>query len=277
MRKPTKAKLDSEVQLANIKFHRLLAESYERQPFFSRENRIRLRCLLESFARDTGADRLLDLGCGTGLVLDLAFDLFKELDGIDITEEMLARVKPRPNIRTQKASAENIPFPNDTFDVVTAYSVLHHLEDLGQVFREVRRTLRPGGIFYADESPSQHFLDGLLNLDPESVMTDLVRQQRERVADDFNEYGRRFGLSAEVVKRAMVQNYSKHSLTQETLESLLKSAGFDSVAITFRRFVGGDEWRREHGEEQARTIHDYLSSMLPLTRHLFKYFVLVAR
>lgn len=271
------AKPVSQVQLANIEFHRLLLPNYEKQPFFSEENRNRLRGILEKLARETPARRLLDLGCGTGLVLDLAYDLFRELDGIDITEEMLAIVKPRPNVRTQKASAERIPFPDDTFDAVTAYSVLHHIEDLGQVFREVRRTLKPGGIFYADESPSQHFLDALSNLDPEFVITDLVRREREKVANDVNEYDTRFGMSAEVVKRAMVQNYSQHALTQEALTRLLKSAGFDSVEITYRRFLGGDEYRKERGEEQARAIHDYLSSMLPLTRHLFKYFVLVAR
>ena len=267
----------SPTQLANIAFHRLLAANYEQQPFFTESNRERVRCLLDKLAQTTHAERLLDLGCGTGLVLDLAHDLFKELDGIDITEEMLARVKPRPNVRTQKASAEKIPFPDDTFDMVTAYSVLHHIEDLGQVFHEVRRTLKPGGVFYADESPSQHFLDGLLNLDSDSGMTDDVQRERERLLADVNEYETRYGLPVEVVKHAMVQNYSRHNLKYEALTTLLKSAGFDSVKITYRRFLGGDECRAKYGEEQTRVIYDYLSSMLPLTRSLFKYFVLIAR
>lgn len=267
----------SEIHLANIEFHRMLAENYDQQPFLKEDNRKRVRNLLEKLAQSTAAERLLDLGCGTGLVLDLAHDLFKELDGIDITEEMLARVKPRPNVRTQRASAESIPFPDGMFDAVTAYSVLHHIEDLGRVFREVRRTLKPGGVFYADESPSQHFLDALLNLGSDSAMTDDVRREREKLLADGNQYQTRYGLPVEVVKRAMVQNYSRHSLTQEILTCLLKSAGFDSVEITYRRFLGGDECRMKYGEEQTRVIHDYLSSMLPLTRSLFKYFVLIAR
>ena len=272
-----KAEPVSPIQLANIAFHRLLAAHYEQQPFFTESNRRRVRCLLENLVRTTPAERLLDLGCGTGLVLDLAYDLFKELDGIDITEEMLARVKPRPNVRTQKASAEKIPFPDDTFDMVTAYSVLHHIEDLGQVFHEVRRTLKPGGVFYADESPSQHFLDGLLNLESDSGMTDDVQRERERLLADVNRYETRYGLPAEIVQHAMVQTFSRHNLKYETLTALLKSAGFDSVEITYRRFLGGDECRERYGEEKTRVIHDYLSSMLPLTRSLFKYFVLIAR
>lgn len=267
----------SAIHLANIEFHRMLAENYDQQPFLREDNRRRVRNLLEKLAQSTPAGRLLDVGCGTGLVLDLAHDLFKQLDGIDITEEMLARVKPRLNVRTQRASAERIPFPDGVFDVVTAYSVLHHIEDLGQVFHEVRRTLKPGGVFYADESPSQHFLDALLNLGPDSAMTDDVRREREKLLADVNQYQTRFGLPVEVVKRAMVQNYSHHSLTEEALTCLLKTAGFDSVQLTYRRFLGGDECRVKYGEEQTRVIHDYLTSMLPLTRGLFKYFVLIAR
>lgn len=267
----------SEVHRANIEFHRMLVENYDQQPFLREDNRKRVRNLLEKLAQGTNAERLLDLGCGTGLILDLAHDLFKELDGIDITEEMLARVKPRSNVRTQRASAERIPFPDGTFDAVTAYSVLHHLEDLSQVFHEVRRILKPGGFVYADESPSQHFLDALSNLDSGSTMTSEVRREREKLLTDVNQYQTRYGLPIEVVKRAMVQNYSRHSLTEEGLRLLLKSAGFDCVEITYRRFLGGDECRLKYGEETTRVIHDYLSSMLPLTRGLFKYFVLIAR
>ena len=233
--------------------------------------------LLEKLAQATPAERLLDLGCGTGLVLDLAHDLFKELDGIDITDEMLARVKPRPNVRTQNASAENIPFADGTFDMVTAYSVLHHIEDLGQVFREVRRTLKPGGVFYADESISQHYLDALLDIGSESVMSDDAQLERKRILADVNRYETRYGLPADVVKDAMVQSYSRHNLRYETLTHLLKTSGFDLVEITYRRFLGGDKCRMKYGEEQTRVINDYLSSMLPLTRGLFKYFVLIAR
>ncbi len=258
-------------------FHKLLVENYEEQPYFAESNRWRVRCLLEKLAQTTSAERLLDLGCGTGLILDLAHDLFNELDGIDITEEMLVRVKSRPNVRTQIASAENIPFPDNTFDMVTAYGVLHHIADIGQVFHEVRRTLKPGGVFYVDESRSQHYLDSLLDLSSDCVMSDDVQREKQRLAADASEYETRYGIPAGVVKRAMVQNYSRHNLRYETLTALLKAAGFDSVEITYRRFLGGDECRQKYGEEQTRVINDYLLSMLPLTRGLFKYFVLIAR
>jgi ubiquinone/menaquinone biosynthesis C-methylase UbiE len=267
----------SATQLANIEFHKRLAPQYEQQPFFQTANRQRVRALLCELAKSTPAKRLLDVGCGTGLILDLAHDLFEELDGIDITPEMLGKVTPRPNVKTQIASAEATPFPGGTFDMVTAYGVLHHIEELGRLFREVRRTLKPGGVFYADESPSQHYFDALVALNPRSPMADTVRRERERVVSDPAEYQRLYEIPAEIVQRAMVQNFSRHALRQENLERLLRSAGFGTVEIRFRRFLGEDECRRDGGVEMIETIRRYLLSILPLSRPLFKYFVLVAR
>jgi len=255
----------------------LLVAHYEKQPYFQAPNRERVRALLLNLAQSTPARRLLDVGCGTGLILDLAHDLFQKLDGIDITPEMIERVTPRENVRTQLASAESIPFPNETFDLVTAYGVLHHIDNLGRVFREVRRVLKGGGVFYADESPSQHYSDTLFALSPHLPMTDIARQARDRVMSDAAEYQKRFGLPVEVVQRAMVQNYAFHALRQDKLEHLLKSAGFEKVQITFRRFLGEEQCQQAGGEELVNTVQNFLVSLLPVTRGLFKYFVLVAR
>ncbi len=267
----------SATQLANIEFHRRLAPQYAQQPFFQPANRQRVRALLCELAKSTPAKRLLDVGCGTGLILDLANDLFEELYGIDISPEMLGKVTPRPNVKTQLATAEAMPFLDGTFDMVTAYSVLHHIEDPGRVFGEVRRTLKPGGVFYADESPSQHYRDALVALNPKSPMTDAVRRQRERVLSDPGEYQRLYEVPLEIVKRAMVQNYHNHSLTQENLQESLLSAGFSSIEINFRHFVGEEECRQRGGEELVARVQNCLLSILPLSRSLFKYFVLVAR
>jgi ubiquinone/menaquinone biosynthesis C-methylase UbiE len=267
----------SPTQRANIEFHKMLAPRYDQQPFFQEANRNRVRALLQELAASTSAKRLLDVGCGTGLVLDLAHDLFDELDGIDITPEMLERVKPRVNVRTHLASAEKLPFPDRTFDGVTAYSVLHHIEDLELLFREVRRALKPGGFFYADESPSQSYLEALFSLDPDSPMSDTVKRERQRITTDSAAYHRLYNIPANIVQQAMTQNFSKHALKQETLEHLLRSAGFDSIEISFRRFLGEDQCRQRGGEDQVNLIHNYLVDMLPMSRNLFKYFVLVAR
>jgi len=155
--------------------------------------------------------------------------------------------------------------------------VLHHIEEPGRVFREVRRTLRPGGAFYADESPSQHYLDALMALNPRSPMADAVRHERDRLLSDAGEYQRLYGIQPELVQRAMAQNYSWHALRQEKLERLLRSAGFVTIQFTFRRFIGEDLCRQQGGEALVSAVQSHLVSLLPLTLGLFKYFVLVAR
>ena len=108
-------------------------------------------------------------------------------------------------------------------------------------------------------------------------MADAVRHERDRLLSDPGEYQRLYGVPVEVVQRAMAQNYSRHALRQENLERLLGSAGFVTIKLSFRRFIGEDLCRKEGGEALVSAVQSHLVSLLPLTRGLFKYFVLVAR
>ena len=267
----------SRTQQANVEFHRRLAQNYEDQPFFRPENRQRVRELLTAFSRDAGNQRLLDVGCGTGFILDLAHDLFTHLEGVDITEEMLEQVTPRPNVHTQLAAAECLPFPDQAFDVVTCYSLLHHLSDAGAVFKEARRGLKPNGVFYADESPSQHFRDALLGEGESRSAGELLRSECERVVGDVERYSTLYGIPGDLVREAMVQAFRSHGLREELLRDGLERAGFTEVCISYRRIMGEHELQRTRTPEEIATLRDYLTSVLPLSRHLFKYFVLVAR
>src|SRR5258706_2897843 len=109
----------SEIQKANVRYHSLLAPAYHQQPFLGADNRIRVRRILEDLQRRTRGRRLLDIGCGAGFIFDAGHDLFEKLDGVDITEEMLARIEGRPNVTAHKAAAEALPFADGVFDVVT--------------------------------------------------------------------------------------------------------------------------------------------------------------
>ncbi len=98
---------------ANKEFHSRLADGFlEIQPYGSPENRNRVRQILERIAEQTRHGRLLDVGCGSGFILDLAHDLFGEIHGIDPTEAMIRKVVPRPNVRVQIGLVESLPFPD---------------------------------------------------------------------------------------------------------------------------------------------------------------------
>lgn len=122
--------------------------------------------LLELAAPDPD-DAILDVGCGTGtLALAIAATGAADVTGIDASPEMIdmacrKAAKARSGVTFQVAVIENLPFPNETFDLVTSSLMLHHLPtELKRAgIGEVRRVLKPGGRFvvmdFARESHSR--------------------------------------------------------------------------------------------------------------------------
>jgi ubiquinone/menaquinone biosynthesis C-methylase UbiE/DNA-binding HxlR family transcriptional regulator len=96
-------------------------------------------------------DSLLDLGTGTGRILELFAPLYARAVGIDASADMLAVARANLD-RTGIAKAQvrlgdiqNLPFQRDSFDVVTIHQVLHYLDDPERAIAEAARVLRPGG------------------------------------------------------------------------------------------------------------------------------------
>lgn len=79
--------------------------------------------------RDT--DRILDVGCGTGLSSDLP----GEVTGVDPSEELLGQA----GIQTVKGIAEDLPFPDSSFDVVVSVTAIQNFRDIRKGLEEIRR------------------------------------------------------------------------------------------------------------------------------------------
>ena len=91
--------------------------------------------------------RLLDLGCGTGLTLDLfGREPGVHVHGLDLSPSALGFCRQRGLERLVCGSMDAVPFATDTFDVVTALDVIEHIDDDLAALREVARVLRPGGM-----------------------------------------------------------------------------------------------------------------------------------
>jgi ubiquinone/menaquinone biosynthesis C-methylase UbiE/GT2 family glycosyltransferase len=94
--------------------------------------------------------RVLDLGCGRGDLIDELLDAgfaLADLTGVDLLPDRLQLALER-GMACGVASGEHLPFPDDTFDVVTAFTLLSSVGDetvLTAMSDEVRRVLRPGG------------------------------------------------------------------------------------------------------------------------------------
>ncbi len=153
--------MSSTVVEANIQVHSRMAGTYnELEPHFRPENQAKVRRVLETLRARCGGGTLLDLGCGTGFIINLARDLFDQIHGVDVTQAMLDRVdRSSGNVTLHRAPAEHVPFPDGTFDMVSAYSFIHHTEDYWAVLAEARRVLKPGGICYVDLEPNKTFWD----------------------------------------------------------------------------------------------------------------------
>lgn len=90
--------------------------------------------------------RVLDVGCGTGALLDEMSRNAGEVWGLDISPEALAFCRQRGHTRLVQGDAAHLPFRGADFDVVTAIGVIEHLDDDEAFLRELARVLKPGGV-----------------------------------------------------------------------------------------------------------------------------------
>lgn len=95
------------------------------------------------------AARVLDVGCGTGALLDVLARTYPQaaLIGVDPVPEMLAIARRRlpPAVGLREAWAQELPFEQDSFDVVLSCNMFHFIRQPLAALREMGRVLRPGG------------------------------------------------------------------------------------------------------------------------------------
>jgi SAM-dependent methyltransferase len=125
--------------------------------------------------------RVLDLGAGAGIVPHMNFrGLAAHVCGVDLDE----RVLQNPYLdEAHVGGGEKLPLADASFDVVFADNVLEHLPDPESVFREVRRVLKPGGVFLAKTPNKWHYMPLIARLTPHSFHR-LYNRLRGRAAVD---------------------------------------------------------------------------------------------
>jgi ubiquinone/menaquinone biosynthesis C-methylase UbiE len=153
-------------------------------------------------------ERILDVGCGTGLLLrELQIEQAGvEGLGVDVSEDMLVIAADRSiGARHVRADVHQLPFRAGSFDAVVSSSSLHHWDRPSQVLTGIRKLLRPGGRL---------------------VLTDW--------ADDFLPT-RVLSLILRVTDRSHVRTF-----TSAELCAMLEQTGFDVQRIQLYRF--GWKW-----------------------------------
>ncbi len=119
-------------------------------PLADQENRARKAAKIRAVLADEGAFdktdiRILDIGCSFGHILKLLTPTTGIGVGIDIDRNIGTRSENVIFIRTD---AENLPFLNESFDVVVCNHVYEHTDDADRLLTEIGRVLNEGGICY---------------------------------------------------------------------------------------------------------------------------------
>lgn len=87
---------------------------------------------------------VLEVGCGTGLILERLGRSASRAVGVDLSPGMLEHARSR-GLEVHEASATELPFEDATFDVACSFKVLAHVEDIQTAMAEMARVVRPGG------------------------------------------------------------------------------------------------------------------------------------
>lgn len=101
-------------------------------------------------AQIRGGERILDVGCGNGIYYDKLQDYFPEVEyiGLDLLEAMIQNHPlKKDDGKLLLADAQDLPFEDNSFDIVMANHTLHHVSDMDQAISEARRILKKGGLF----------------------------------------------------------------------------------------------------------------------------------
>jgi|SRR6188474_2106203 len=113
------------------------------------------RVLTETLGLEPRGLRVLDVGCGGGLLAEEFAELGCEVTGVDPSTESLAVARAHADRRGltidyDQAGGEDLPFDEGEFRVVYCCDVLEHVDDVGRTTREIARVLEPGGVFLYD-------------------------------------------------------------------------------------------------------------------------------
>ena len=128
--------------------------------------------------------RILDVGCGTGRILQSLSEPAYERYGVDVSIGMLAQAQRKDaGIMPSLASATDLPFPDNSFDVVFCAAVLHHVAEESAVAKAIREIVRVtkvgGGAIIWDHNPLNPYWPILMSRVPQDIGEERLISRRE--------------------------------------------------------------------------------------------------
>jgi len=234
----------------NADFYNIEAEFYDakNEMFFGEGARSysRVKNMIKNLANKTNKDVILDIGCGSGYILRAAKNNFNRLIGIDISINMLMKAVGHGN-NILCGDINYLSVKKDAVDVVSAFSVIHHLYSPTLLFNEIYRVLKPNGYFYADNDPNLLAIN-LHNLNKQSplyrfcmgfyylpVRISKKFRDRKNSLKGFCEYLIKSNVSQEKYNKLSTQaeHHLDSGLDADMVRQQLLKAGFVDIKIYY--------------------------------------------
>lgn len=241
---------------ANVRYHDLAAEHYDSKWGISyglvgqAQVEGKLRKALGHEPRRYA--RALEIGAGTGYfsLNLLRAGVVGEAVATDISPGMLRKLEHSAEelglaVETAACEAAELPFEDDSFDLVFGHAVLHHLPDLDAAFREFRRVLRPGGVVAFCGEPSYY--------------GDRIAAMPKRGANAFAPLWRALIGTA---PRPANGNGHDHGEEEERLEQIVDVHAFTPAELARHADAAGFEQVRVSGEELAASLFGWTNRTL---------------
>jgi len=114
---------------------------------------------------------VLEVGCGTGLLLRRIQAFARSAKGVDLSPGMLERARAR-GLSVVEGSATSLPFPDASFDVSCSFKVLAHVREIRTALSEMARVVRPSGYVLAEFYNPVSFRGLAKRLGPRGAISD---------------------------------------------------------------------------------------------------------
>jgi SAM-dependent methyltransferase len=182
-----------------------------------------------------------------------------------------ACAQKHPDVKLKEGYAEELPYPDASFDVVTCYSFLDHLESTERFYTEAIRVLKPSGVFYFGLSPNRDFYIALIQSRQSELSAYLQNKvdlplELKKAFDDGAYYEENFGID----KKDLLQCEPGKSILNglSPMEEVIKLERLGSCQVKVNY-----EWAFQQNRHNADVVKT-LINFLPFTKSCFKYFEL---
>ncbi len=117
--------------------------------------------LIKKYLKPKAEDKLLDVGCGTGLTTE---PWPCKRYGVDPAKKLIARARQKDKIEYKIAPAENIPYPDNHFDYVVSITAIQNFEDIEKGLNEIKRVGKDKFVLsFLKKSPKREIIERLIN------------------------------------------------------------------------------------------------------------------